>query len=144
MPDIFVNTDNSDLKNKIYNASKLGKSAAAAEKKIKEAVEAAIRKAPGFTTDKPSKGYTLRMTVATEHVGRATKYTVIPEIVRYPKAIAERGKGKGEDNVFFKATLGSATVDHTSEAEIVDLIGELAQSDVKASLQTMRMDMARR
>jgi len=142
MPDIFVNTDNSDLTNKLYNASKLGKSAAAAEKKIEEVVEEAIGKAPGFTADKPGKGYSLRMKVLTEPVGRATKYTVTVEIVRYPKSTAKGGKG--EEMVHTISKPGSATVEGGSEADILDAIGQLTQSNVKASLPVMRIDMTRR
>jgi hypothetical protein len=142
MPQIFVNTDNSDPTNKLYNASKLGKSATAAEKKIQDAVEEAISKTPDFTTDKSGKGYSLRMKVLTEAVGRATRYTVTIEIIRYPKTTGKGGKG--EELVPTMSKPGSATVEGASEADILDAIGQLAQSNVKASLGVMRIDMTRR
>lgn len=142
MPAIYVNTDNSNATNKIYNAGKLGASAAAAEKKMQEAVKEVVGKTADFTTDKPGKGYTLRMKVVTEPAGRGTKYTVTIEIVRYP-LITGKG-GKGEDSVQTRSTPGSATIEGSSTADVVDAIGDLAKSNAKASLVVMRMDMARR
>jgi hypothetical protein len=142
MPPIYVNTDNSSPTNKIFIASKLGKSAAAAEKKMQEAVVEAIGKAPDFNTDKPGKGYSLRMTVVTEAVGRATKYTVNVEIIRYPKVV--RKGGKGDELVVTVAKPGSATVEGGSEADVLDAIAELTKNNVKASLPVMRIDMTRR
>jgi hypothetical protein len=142
MASIYVNTVNSTPANKLYNASKLGKSAAAAEKKMQEAVVEAISKAPDFNTDKPGKGYSLRMKVVTEAVGGATKYTVPVEILRYPSVV--RKGGKGEELVPTMSKPGSATVEGGSEADILDAIAELTKNNVKASLPVMRMDMARR
>jgi len=142
MPPIYVNTDNSNLENKLYNASKLGKSAAAAEKKMQEAVVEALSKVPDFNTDKPGKGYSLRMKVLTESVGRATKYIVTVEILRYP-SVVRKGK-KGEELVPTVSKPGSATVEGGSEADVLDAIGELTKNNVKASLSVMRIDMTRR
>jgi len=142
MPQIYVNTDNSSPTNKLYNAAKLGKSAAAAEKKMQQAVVEAISKAPDFNTDKAGKGYSIRMKVLTEPVGRATKYTVTVEIIRYPSIVAKGGKG--EELVPTMSKPGSATVEGGSEADILDAIGELTKNNVKASLPVMRIDMTRR
>jgi hypothetical protein len=143
MPQIYVNTDNSNATNKIFNASALGKAAGAAEKKMKEAVVEAVSKLADFTTDKPGKGYSLRMKVLSETVGRATKYTVNLQIVRYP-LVARKG-GKGEELVpTTNYKPGSATVEGVSEAEVLDLIAELTKNNVKASLPVMKIDMTRR
>jgi len=86
MPNIFVNSDNSNLTSKIYKAGKVGKSAAAAEKKMQDVVRAIVGKAPGFVTDKSAagKGYTIRIEVTkVEAAGGKTTYTVHPEIVRF-------------------------------------------------------------
>src|ERR1044072_3242373 len=82
---IYVNTDNSDSKKKLFNASATG-SAAAVEKKMEEVVIETIRKdAPAdFNTDKKGKCYSLRMKVMAEKDGRSTTYTVKIEILRYP------------------------------------------------------------
>jgi hypothetical protein len=142
MPQIYVNTDNSNPRNKLYNASRLGKSVAAAEKKMQQAVVEAIRKVPDFNTITPGKGYSLRMKVLTESLGRATKYTVTLEIIRYPPTIGKGGKG--EELVPTVGRPGSATVEGGSEADILDAIGELTKNNVKASLPVMRIDMTRR
>lgn len=142
MPEIYVNTDNSSRTNKLYNAGSLGKSAEAAEKKMQEVVVEAISEAPDFNTDRPGKGYSLRMKVVTESAGRATKYTVTVEIIRYPKSAAKGGKG--EELVPTMSKPGSATVEGGSERDILDAIGELTRNNVKASLHVMRIDMGRR
>jgi hypothetical protein len=144
MPSIYVNTDNSNPASKLFNASKVGKSAAAAEKKMQGAVVDAIDKAkPDFNTDTPGKGYSLRMKVQAEPAGgRATKYTVITEIIRYP--LSPTKGGKGEEMVNTTSRPGSATVDGGSEADLLDAIGELTKGNVKAALPVMRIDMTRR
>lgn len=142
MPDIYVNTDNSNRTSKLFNADKLGKSAAAGEKKMQEAVVEAISKAPDFNTDKPGKGYSLRMKVLAESVGRGTKYTVTVEIIRYP--LSPTKGGKAEEPVMSTAKPGSATVEGGSEADLLDAIAELTKNNVKASLPVMRIDMTRR
>ena len=142
MPPIYVNTDNSNPTNKLYNASKLGKSAGAAEKKMQQAVVEAISKVPDFNTDRPGKGYSLRMKVLTAPLGRATKYTVTIEIIRYPSSVGKGGKG--EELVPTMSKPGSATVEGGSEADILDAIAELTKNNVKASLPVMRIDMTRR
>jgi len=139
---IYVNTDNSNPTNKLFNASKVGKSAAAVEKGMQQAVIEFLGTQPDFTTTTSGKGYSLRMKVVAETAGRATKYSVPIEIIRYPSSAAKGGKG--EEMVPIAVKLGSATLQGASEADLVDAIGELTKSDVKASLGVMRVDMARR
>jgi len=130
MPSIYVNTDNSNPASKLFNASKVGKSAAAAEKKMQGAVVDAIDKAkPDFNTDTPGKGYSLRMKVQAE-------------IIRYP--LSPTKGGKAEEMVNTTSRPGSATVDGGSEADLLDAIGELTKGNVKAALPVMRIDMTRR
>lgn len=139
MPTIYVNTDNSDATNKLYNATKVGKSADAVEKKMCQAVREVLKKeVTDFNTDTPGKGYSLRMKVLTERVGRGTKYTVSIEILRYPPA------AKGEELVPISVRPGSALVEGGSEATVIDAIEQLTKSNVKASLGVMKADMARR
>jgi hypothetical protein len=139
---IYVNTDNSDPKKKVFDASGIA-GAAAVEKKMQDVVVEAIRKAPaGFNTDKPGKGYTLKMKVVAEKDGRATNYTVKIEILRYPP---ERAKGgKGEAMVPITVQLGHATLEGASEADLVDAIGDLTNKNVKAAIGPMLIDMTRR
>lgn len=96
MPKIFVNTDNSNSKAKIYEAGKVGKSAAA-EKKMQDVVTALVTKEPDFVSDKSAigKGYTIRIKVTkAEAAGGTTTYTVHPEIVRFPSSSGKGGKGE--------------------------------------------------
>jgi hypothetical protein len=142
MSQIYVNTDNSNVTNKLFNASAMGKSAAAAEKKMKEAVVEAIKKVADFTTDKPGKGYSLRMKVVAETTGRATKYTVTVQILRYPVVKTKGGTGEEYVNVTYRP--GSATVEGVSEADVLDVIAELTKNNVKAAMPAMKIDMTRR
>ena len=139
---IYVNTDNSNPANKLFSATKAGKSAAAVEKRMQQTVIDAIGKAPDFNTDTPGKGYSLRMKVQAETSGRSTKYTVPVEVIRYPSSAAKGGKG--EEMVPTTSRPGSATVEGSSEADLLDAIEALTQSNVKASLPVMRIDMTRR
>ena len=142
MPTIYVNTDNSHPTNKLYNASKLGKSAAAAEKKMQQAVIDFLSKEADFTTDTPGKGYSLRMKVLTEASGRAMKYTVPIEIIRYP--LSPTKGGKAEEVVPNSARPGVATIEGSSTADVLDAIVDLTKSNVKASLGVMKIDMTHR
>ena len=137
MPTIYVNTDNSDPKKKLYDATKLG-NAAAVETKMREVVIETLRDTPDFVTDTRGKGYSLRMKVLAEKEGRTTTYTVTIQILRYPPT------SKGEELVPIKATPGHAAVQGGSDADILDAIAQLTKSNVKASLGAMRIDMTRR
>ena len=140
---IYVNTDNSNSKKKLFDASAVS-NAAAAEKKMEEVVVETIRHdAPAdFNTDKPGKGYSLKMKVVAEKKGRATTYTVQIEILRYPPEVA-KGK-KGEVVVPITAQLGHATLEGASEADLLDVIAQLTKSNVKAAIGPMTIDMTRR
>lgn len=141
---IFVNTDNSDPKKKLFNASATG-SAAAVEKKMEEVVIETIRNDAGadFNTDKKGKGYSLRMNVVVEKEGRSATYTVKIEILRYPAEKAKRGKG--EAMVPITVEPGHATFTGTvSEADLLDAIAQLTKSNVKAAIGPMTIDMTRR
>ena len=140
---IYVNTDNSDPKKKLFNAGALS-NAAAIEKKMQDVVIESIRKDAGadFNTDKPGKGYSLRMKVVTEKDGRATNYTVNIEMLRYPP---ETGKGgKGEVTVPITVRPGHANLTGGSDADVLDAIAQLTKSNVKAAIGPMTIDMTRR
>ena len=139
---IYVNTDNSNPNKKLFNASALG-SAAAIEKKMQEVVVETIREAgAAFNTDKPGKGYSLRMKVVAEKQGRAMKCSVTIEILRYPPEAAKGGKA--EFMVPITVTPGSATLEGASAADLLDAIAQLTKSNVKAAIGPMRIDMTRR
>jgi hypothetical protein len=145
MPIIFVNTDNSNHRSKIYKADKVGKSALAAEKKMHDVVTALVGKTPGFTTSKSvaKKGYTIRIEVT--HVvtsGAEKTYTLHPEIVRFPSS-AGKG-GKGAEMVSTRTKDPTITVQGTSEGLLLDGIEAVTENIVTKSLPLMRIDMARR
>ena len=138
---IYVNTDNSNSKKKLFNAGALG---TPVEKKMQEVVIETIRNdAPAdFNTDKPGKGYSLRMKVVAEKDGKATTYSVTIEILRYPPEVAKGRKGEAMVPITVKS--GRATLEGASEADLLDAIAHLTKSNVKAALAPMTIDMARR
>lgn len=145
MPKIFVNTDNSSAASKIYKAGKVGKSAAAVEKKMREEIVALIAKAPDFTTDKNAsgKGYTIRIEVTkVEAAGSKTTYTLHPEIVRFPSS-AGRG-GKGEEMVSTMTKDPTIMVEGGSEGMLLDGVEAVTENIVTKSLPLMRLDMTKR
>jgi hypothetical protein len=120
MPKIYVNTDNSNPRAKIYEAGKVGKSAAAAEKKIQEVVRAMVTKEADFVSDQSAvgKGYTIKIKVTNSAAsGGTTTYTVHYEVVRFPL-----GSGKG----------GSKGVEM------------ITQNIMKKCFPAMRVDMTKR
>ncbi len=142
---IFVDTDNSDPKDKLYNAVKAGKSAATAEKKMQEVVKRTIDKAVGFTTTKSdkAKGYRIRLEVSrVEIAGRMTKCSLSGSIVRYPPTATRKGD-KGEEMVSTSMT-GNATADGTSEGSLLDCIEAIAENLVPKSVPIMRADFVKR
>jgi hypothetical protein len=142
---IYVNTDNSNHHKKIYKAAKVGKSADACEKKMQEVVRKLVTKAAGFTTDKSvsHKGYTIRIEVTkVEKSGADTKYTVHPEIVRFP---SKAGKGgKGAEMVSTRTTDPTITLQGSSEGMLLDGMEAVTEDIVTKSLPLMRVDFARR
>src|SRR4051794_21266438 len=104
MAPIYINTDNSDKKNKIYIATKVGSAVVdAAESKMQDMVVAAFVKQPDFTTAdvKNPKGYTLVFQV-TEFSGSDNDATckITGEILRYPPE-KTKNKGTGAEKVMF-------------------------------------------
>lgn len=87
MPSIFVGTDNSDPKDKLYNGLKAGQSAAKAEGKMQAVMKRIIDKAAGFTTTKfdNAKGYVISLEISKlEVANHQTKCSLSGSIVRYP------------------------------------------------------------
>jgi hypothetical protein len=145
MPKIYVNTDNSNSKAKIYEAGKMGKSAAAAEQKMQDVITDMATKEPDFVADKSAagKGYTIRIKVtnATTAAGTTT-YTLHPEIVRFPS-----GAGKGGKGEFMVSTLVKdieIQIQGHSEDMLLDAVGDATQKIMKKSFPLMRVDMTKR
>jgi len=136
MPPIFVNTDNSNINDKLYRASKLGKSAAAAEKVMQDGVIAAVGKSADFTTDKSksAKGYTLKLDVVAQTSAGKTTVSLNIVIERYPDG----------DAVQIKVHSGTGTVNVSPEKFPLDTLQEIAQGAATKALPVMRIDMTRR
>src|SRR5262245_32642542 len=93
MPDIFVNTNNSDIKHKLFNGLKAGKSQAKAEEKMQKAVQRIVAKAVGFTSDGGGKGYAIKLSVDTVQItGMKTKCSLKGFAVRHPPEVVAKGR----------------------------------------------------
>lgn len=141
MPPIYINTDNTDPKEKLYVAKLAGDKAATLEKKIQETVVKVIEKDPTFTTNKikNAKGYTIRLTVSKLKVeGRDTKCSLSGEILEYPK-ITYSKEGSGSKMLSTSIT-GSASASGSFAA--VDCVEAITESLVKKAIPIMRADMA--
>jgi len=113
MPPIFINTDNSDKKKKIYIANKAGGASADAEDKMKAMIIQAFADSSEFTTNKVDdpKGYTLFCEM-TEFSGSARNASckIVIEILRYPASYS-KGHGKKAEKVMTSGELsGKAEV----------------------------------
>ena len=145
MPAIFVDTDNSNPKEKLYNGVKAGQSAAKVEDKMQAVVKKIIDKAAGFTTTKfnNAKGYVIRLEISKlEVANHKTKCTLSGSIVRYPKGVTKKG-AKG-DEMLSLGWGGSATADGTSEGSLLDCVEAVAESMVPKSLPVMTADYPKR
>jgi hypothetical protein len=144
-PQIFVDTDNSDPRNKLFNGGKTGKSASNAEEKMQKVVKRIIDKAPGFTTTKfdKAKGYAIRLMVSQVEIARhQTKCSLSGSIVRYPPSVTMKGE-KGDEMVSTSMT-GNASADGNSEDSLLDCVESIAESLVTKSVPIMRRDYAKR
>lgn len=145
MPPIFVNTDNSDPKDKLYNGAKAGPSAAKAEGKMQAVVKRIIDKAAGFTTTKfaDAKGYAVRLEISKLEVADyKTKCSLSGSIVRYPKGVNKTG-AKG-DEMLSLGWGGSATADGTSEGSLLDCVESIAESMMAKGVPVMSTDYLKR
>ncbi len=142
---IFVNTDNSDVTNKIYSGLAAGKHAAKAEQKIQKAVIRVLGKATGFTTTKSdgARGYTIRLKVTkVEVINNKTKSSVSGSVELYPPAATKTGIDGTEWIV--PSMIGNATADGTDERAAVDGIESIVEDLVAKAIPPIRTDAAKR
>ena len=145
MPNIFVNTDNSNPTAKIYKAGKAGNSAAAVEKKMQDVVIAILGKAADFATNKSAagKGYTIRIEITkVEKAGGTTTYTVHPAIVRFPPTTGKGGKGELMVSTVVKDP--TVIVSGNSEALLLEGVADATEKIVTKTIPLMRLDMQNR
>jgi len=145
MPLIFVDTDNSNPKNKLFNGAKAGNSAVRAEEKMQKVVKRIIDKANGFTTtkDEKAKGYAIRLSVSKVEVkAGSTKCSLSGSIVRFPPTAA-KGGAKGDEMVSTSMT-GNATATGTSADSLLDCVEAIAEELVTKSVPIMTNDFTKR
>jgi len=143
MPPIFVNTDNSNKKKRIYIADKAGSASAQVEEKIQGMVIKAFEKQSEFTTNKIDnpKGYTLFCEVKEFSAsGGDTTMKIVIEIIRYPASYSKHGS-KGEKVMTSGEVSGTATVSGKDIGQGVEAIMERI---VPKTFPVMIADMARR
>jgi hypothetical protein len=143
MPPIYVNTDNTNVRDTMYNGLMAKENAIAAEKKMQEIVIKTIGKDPGFTTAKvPNpKGYSIKLKIAKlESTGRETKCSMSGELLRYPNTYSVEGSGTAMVSTSFN---GSAAATGMGKFAVVDLVEVITESMVKKAIPAMKMDINR-
>ena len=140
---IFVNTDNTKVTDKMYNAQLAKENAAAAEKKMQEVVVKTIAKDPGFTTNKVAnpKGYSIKLKIAKlESTHHETKCTLSGELLRYPNMKSMKGSGVGMVSTSFS---GSAAASGMGKFAVIDCVEAITESMVKKAIPAMKQDINR-
>jgi len=146
MSQIFVNTDNTNPKDKLYTAQMAGENAAAVEAVMQKVVVKVIGKNPGFTTAKTvnPRGYSIRLKISNLQQSPAeTKCTVSGEVVRYPNTHSSIQRGGGEAMVTTGMS-GSATATGKGKFAVIDCVEAIAESLVAKTVPVMRTDMTKR
>ena len=141
MPPIYVNTDNTNFTNKVYNGTLAKENAAAVEKKMQDVVVKVIGKIPDFTTNKmPNpKGYSIMLKLAKlESTAHTTKCTLSGELVRYPNTYSVKGSGQSMVSTSFN---GSATATGMGKFAVIDCVEAVAESMVAKAIPAMRSDI---
>jgi hypothetical protein len=150
MPPIYINTDNSDKKHKIYIANAVGEGLGEAEDKMQAMVIKAFEKASEFTTNKIDnpKGYTLVFKITKFNAGdHETSCTINGTILQYPAVTYSKSKeSSGSDAVMVMAGdwKGSATASGKGKHAMLDCVEAIMESMVPKSIPVMKSDMTRR
>jgi hypothetical protein len=127
MPPIYINTDNSDKKHKIYIANAVGEGLGEAEDKMQVMVVKAFEKASEFTTNKIDnpKGYTLVFKVTKFDGGdHETSCTIQGTILQYPAVKYSKAKESKKDDAVMVMVggdwKGSATASGRGKRAMID------------------------
>ena len=151
MPPIFINTDNTDKKNKIYVANAVGTDMTIAEEEMQAMVIKAFEKAAEFTTNKidDPKGYTLYFKVTKfEASGHDVTCKITGDILRFPTVSYSKAKGAGKSQVekvmFGGEWAGSATASGMGKRAIKACVEAIMEGMVPKSFPVMKADMTRR
>lgn len=149
MPPIYINTDNSDKNNKVYNANMVGPLSADVESKMQAMVVKAFEKASEFTTnkvDKP-KGYTLYFKVTKfKSEGRNASCTISGEILRFPNVTYSKDKRADASQVetVMTGTNWSNSASAMGRTAVMDCVEAIMETMVPRSFPVMKADMGRR
>ena len=144
MPPIFINTDNSNKKKRIYIGDKAGGQSAAVETKIGAEIVKAFVKSADFTTNKITdpKGYTLFCEVTEFSSSGGVTIKIVMEIIRYPAAFSVKKGSKGE-KVMTSGEL-SGTASASGSGALDQAIEAIMEKIVPKTLPVMIADMTRR
>jgi hypothetical protein len=143
---IFVNTDNSNVANKLFNGTKAGAEAKAVEDVMQKVVIKVIGKNPGFSTAKTAnpKGYSIKLEIAQlQQNGRETSCSLRGELVRYPNSFTV-AKKEGAATMVSTSFTGSAKAIGMGKFAVIELVEAIAESMVPKAIPAMRQDMLQR
>jgi hypothetical protein len=143
---IFVNTDNTDAANKLFNGIKAGAEAKAVEEVMQKIVVKVVGKNPGFSTAKTPnpKGYSIKLEIAQlQTTGRETSCSLRGELVRYPNSFTV-AKKDGAATMVSTSFTGSATAIGMGKFAVIDLVEAIAESMIPKTIPAMRQDMLQR
>jgi hypothetical protein len=140
-PLIFINTDNGNSQDKLYQAAKAG--GAKAEEIIQTTIKKIVEKAAGFTTNKSddAKGYTIRLTVSEVAAsGPNVKCSMSGSIEFYPP-VATMKRGKGTEMLSTGMT-GHASA--SGSTAVLDCVEAIAEDLTKKAIPIMKANFADR
>jgi hypothetical protein len=143
---IYVNTDNTNTADKLFNGSKAGEEAKAVEDIMQKVVVTVVGKNSGFTTTKIAnpKGYSIKLEIAKlEQVGRETSCSLKGELVRYPNSFTVAKKG-GAATMVSTSFTGSAKAIGMGKRAVVELVEAIAEGMIPKAIPAMRQDMLQR
>jgi hypothetical protein len=144
MPPIFINTDNSNKKKRIYIGDKAGGASADVEDKIRAQILKIIEPKSEFTTNKidDAKGYTLFCEVTEFGASGGDKsIKIVIEIIRFPASYSKKGP-KGEKVMTNGELSGKGA--GSGRSGLSDAIELIMQTIVPKTFPVMIADMARR
>jgi hypothetical protein len=143
---IFVNTDNTNVTDKLFNGTKAGAEARAVEDVMQKVVVKVIGKNPGFSTAKTAnpKGYSIKLEIAQlQQTGQETSCSLRGELVRYPNSFTVGKKG-GAATMVSTSFTGSAKAIGMGKFAVIELVEAIAESMIPKAIPAMRQDMLQR
>ncbi len=142
-PLIFINTDNSNPHDKVFQAAKAG--SAKAEELMQKTIVRIIDKADGFTTKSfdNAKGFTIRLTVSSVEVEAHRVKCAISGSIEYYPPQSTKNRGKGAE-MLSTGMSGHAAADGTSERSILDCVEAITEDLTNKAIPIMRSAFAKR